>query len=237
MITAAETMDKFESISEADAFDVEYWSLEQAKLGKAEEKPLARHIVVVTGGGSGIGAATAAAFRTAGAEIAVLDMNDEGRSRDRSQNARHRRRLRRHRPAGWPMPSAASSPPTAGSTSSYPTPAPPGRAIGEFDDAVLRRSFEVNFWAHQTVAREAVRVMRAQRTGGCLLFNVSKQALNPGPAFGPYGLPKAATLALMRQYAIDDGADGIRANAVNADRVRTGLSTPSMVAERAKARG
>ncbi len=102
---------------------------------------------------------------------------------------------------------------------------------------MLRRSFEINFWAHQTVAREAVRVMRAQRTGGCLLFNVSKQALNPGPAFGPYGLPKAATLALMRQYAIDYGADGIRANAVNADRVRSGLLTPSMVAERAKARG
>ena len=68
--------------------------------------------------------------------------------------------------------------------------------------------------------------MLAQGTGGCLLFNVSKQAVNPGPNFGPYGLPKAATLALVRQYALDYGADGIRANAVNADRIRSGLLTP-----------
>jgi NAD(P)-dependent dehydrogenase (short-subunit alcohol dehydrogenase family) len=82
-----------------------------------------------------------------------------------------------------------------------------------------------------------MRIMLAQQTGGCLLFNVSKQALNPGADFGPYGVPKAATLALMRQYALDYGAAGIRANAVNADRIRGGLLTPEMIAARAKARG
>mgnify|MGYP003339924667 CR=1 FL=1 len=61
-IIDAEAIGKFESVTEADIFDVEYWSLEQAKLGKAAEKPLARHIALVTGAGSGIGAATAAAF-------------------------------------------------------------------------------------------------------------------------------------------------------------------------------
>jgi NAD(P)-dependent dehydrogenase (short-subunit alcohol dehydrogenase family) len=50
-------------------------------------------------------------------------------------------------------------------------------------------------------------------------------------------LPKAATLFLVRQYALDHGKDGIRANAVNADRVRTGLLTDEMVAARSKARG
>jgi len=112
----------------------------------------------------------------------------------------------------------------------------PGR-IGEVADEVLRRSFELNFFAHQAVAQEAVRIMLKQGTGGALLFNVSKQAVNPGPDFGPYGLPKAATLALMRQYAIDYGSVGIRANGVNADRIRTGLLTDAMVASRAKARG
>ncbi len=109
--------------------------------------------------------------------------------------------------------------------------------IGEVDDAVLRESFELNFFAHQSVAQNAVRIMRAQGTGGVLLFNTSKQAVNPGPDFGPYGLPKAATLFLMRQYALDHGADGIRANAVNADRIRSGLLTDDMVAARSKARG
>ena len=70
-----------------------------------------------------------------------------------------------------------------------------------------------------------------------LLFNASKQAVNPGPDFGPYGLPKAATLHLARQYALDYGADGIRSCAVNADRLRTGMVAGGLLEARAKARG
>jgi NAD(P)-dependent dehydrogenase (short-subunit alcohol dehydrogenase family) len=109
--------------------------------------------------------------------------------------------------------------------------------IGEVDEAVLRQSFELNFYGHQRVAQAAVQIMQAQGTGGCLLFNVSKQAVNPGPGFGPYGLPKAATLFLVRQYAVDYGNEGIRANAVNADRIRSGLLTEAMIASRSSARG
>jgi NAD(P)-dependent dehydrogenase (short-subunit alcohol dehydrogenase family) len=87
------------------------------------------------------------------------------------------------------------------------------------------------------VAQAAVAIMREQGTGGVLLFNTSKQAVNPGADFGPYGLPKAATLFLMRQYAVDHGRDGIRANAVNADRIRSGLLTETMIAARSQARG
>ncbi|HEX4555995.1 MAG TPA: SDR family oxidoreductase, partial [Xanthobacteraceae bacterium] len=109
--------------------------------------------------------------------------------------------------------------------------------IGEVDEAILRESFELNFFGHQKVAQAAVKIMLAQGTGGCLLFNVSKQAVNPGPNFGPYGVAKAATLFLVRQYALDYGADGIRANAVNADRIRSGILTDEMIAQRAQARG
>ena len=83
----------------------------------------------------------------------------------------------------------------------------------------------LTFFAHQRVAKAAVAVMLPQqKTGGVLLFNASKQAVNPGADFGPYGLPKAATMFLSRQYAVDYGADGIRSNAVNADRIRSGLT-------------
>ncbi len=75
VIGAAELVGTFTAVSEAEAFDIEYWSLEQAKLGKAAEKPLAGQVVVITGGGSGIGAACARAFRAAGAEICVLDID------------------------------------------------------------------------------------------------------------------------------------------------------------------
>ena len=61
--------------------------------------------------------------------------------------------------------------------------------------------------------------------------------MNPGPNFGPYGLPKASAMLLMRQYALDYGVDGIRSNGVNADRVRSGLLTDAMIKDRARAKG
>jgi rhamnose utilization protein RhaD (predicted bifunctional aldolase and dehydrogenase)/NAD(P)-dependent dehydrogenase (short-subunit alcohol dehydrogenase family) len=239
-VSGAEAFGRFVSIPEHDLFDIEYWSLEQAKLGKGEEKPLAGQIAIVTGGGGTIGAATARLFGRAGAEIAVLDRDEAAAEAvakaiggaalalccdvtdaDAVRAAFDAVALRfggvdivvSNAGAAWQ-----------------------GR-IGEVADAVLRQSFELNFFAHQNVAQNAVRVMRAQGTGGALLFNVSKQAVNPGVNFGPYGLPKAAELFLMRQYALDYGGDGIRANAVNADRIRSGLLTEAMIKSRAASRG
>jgi NAD(P)-dependent dehydrogenase (short-subunit alcohol dehydrogenase family) len=96
---------------------------------------------------------------------------------------------------------------------------------------------DLNCMAHARVARAAVEVMTAQGRGGCLLFNASKAAFNPGPGFGPYAVAKSALVALMRQLAIDLGSRGIRSNAVNADRIRTGLFGGGVVESRAKARG
>jgi len=78
--------------------------------------------------------------------------------------------------------------------------------------------------------------MKKQNTNGCLLFNISKQSVNPGKNFGPYGLPKSALLSLCKQYAVDYGSYGIRSNGVNADRIRSGLMTDKMIKNRAKAR-
>lgn len=110
-------------------------------------------------------------------------------------------------------------------------------ALLALDDAAFHQAFALNFWSHHYVARAAVRVMQAQGTGGALVFNVSKQAVNPGPEFGAYGTPKAALMALMRQYAVEHGKDGITSNAVNADRIRTGLMTDDLVEARSAARG
>lgn len=231
VIADAERLGTYECIPEPDIFDIEYWSLEQAKLSAAAEKPLARRIVVVTGGASGIGAATAAAFAREGAEVAVLDRDVSkvkgfGVACDVTDPKSVREAFDTVAATFGGVDIVVSN---AGA-------AWQGR-IGDVDEAVLRQSFELNFWAHQSVAQNAVRIMRTQDLGGCLLFNTSKQAVNPGPDFGPYGLPKAATLFLMRQYALDHGGDGIRANAVNADRIRTGLLTDEMIAQRSKARG
>jgi NAD(P)-dependent dehydrogenase (short-subunit alcohol dehydrogenase family) len=225
-------------VGEADLFDIEYWSLEQAKLGQTPEKPLTGQIAVVTGGAGTIGLATARAMIGAGAEVALLDIAGAenaakklggavlGIECDVTDRASVRRAFDRVAVYFGGVDILVSN---AGA-------AWQGR-IGDVEDAVLRQSFELNFFAHQTVAQSAVRIMLAQGTGGCLLFNVSKQAINPGPDFGPYGIPKAAALALVRQYALEYGEHGIRANAVNADRIRSGLLTPELVTARAKARG
>jgi rhamnose utilization protein RhaD (predicted bifunctional aldolase and dehydrogenase)/NAD(P)-dependent dehydrogenase (short-subunit alcohol dehydrogenase family) len=239
-ITDAEAVGRFEPLPEADLFDVEYWSLEQAKLGNAKELPLAGQVAVITGAAGSIGFATAKAFAAAGAEVALLDVDEAaahakakaiggaalGLRCDVTDAASVREAFAAVAAAFGGVDIAVSN---AGA-------AWQGR-IGEVDEAVLRQSFELNFYGHQRVAQAAVKIMRAQGTGGCLLFNVSKQAVNPGPDFGPYGLPKAATLFLVRQYALEYGSEGIRANAVNADRIRSGLLTEAMIASRSKLRG
>ena len=89
-VSDAEHIGRFESISEADMFDCEYWPLEQKKLGARSEPPLAGQIVAVTGAAGGIGAATAKAFAAAGAEVALLDVNLAPPARQRKRSARPR---------------------------------------------------------------------------------------------------------------------------------------------------
>jgi len=238
VITDAEAIGTYKPIPEADMFDVEYWSLEQAKLGKAAEKALARQVAIVTGGGSGIGAATAKALARAGAEVAVLD-RDLAAAQAVAKSIKGLALACDVTKAGDVRKAFEAVAKHFGGVDIVVSNA--GAAwqgkVGHVDEATLRQSFELNFFAHQTVAQNAVRIMDAQGTGGCLLFNTSKQAINPGKDFGPYGLPKASTLFLMKQYALDHGKDGIRSNAVNADRIRSGLLTEDMIASRSKARG
>jgi NAD(P)-dependent dehydrogenase (short-subunit alcohol dehydrogenase family) len=240
VVTDAEAIGEYKPISEFDMFEVEFWSLEQAKLGKSAEKALARQVAAITGGGSGIGAATARAMGAQGAEVAVLDRDlDAAKAVAKKIGGK-----------ALAVQCDVTDPMSVRAAFDAVTSAFGGvdivvsnagaawqGAIGKVDDETLRKSFELNFWAHQSVAQNAVRIMERQGTFGCLLFNTSKQAINPGKDFGPYGLPKAATLFLVKQYALDHGKEGIRSNAVNADRIRSGLLTDEMVAARSKARG
>ncbi|WP_429809186.1 bifunctional aldolase/short-chain dehydrogenase [Ensifer sp. B1-9] len=236
----AESVGRFEPVSRPDLFDLEYWSLEQAKLAGAKPKPFTGQVALVTGGAGAIGAAIVKAFVAEGAHAVVLDLDGEkaaavaksagnnsiGIACDITDPASVRGAFDKVVATFGGVDIVASN---AGAAWESP--------IATMDDALLRRSFELNFFAHQSVAQNAVRIMKAQKTGGVLLFNASKQAVNPGAKFGAYGLPKAATLFLSRQYALEHGADHIRVNAVNADRIRSGLLNDEMIANRAAARG
>lgn len=238
VVEMAETIGRYEVLPHGDVFDMEYWSLEQAKLGKSSPKPLDGRVVIVTGAASGIGAATAKRFAAMGAQLALLD-------RDESKLAE----------IGKPLKALTLALDVTDATAvthaidevvrrfggvdglvSNAGIAPQG-SMHEVDDATVRASFEVNFFAHQTLAAAVTKVLRRQGTGGFLLFNASKAAFDPGPGFGPYAAAKAALIALMKLYAVEQGAHGIRSNAVNADRIRTGLLPPDFVAQRAAARG
>ncbi|WP_313664728.1 bifunctional aldolase/short-chain dehydrogenase [Shinella sp.] len=236
----AESIGRFEPVSRPDLFDLEYWSLEQAKLAGTKPKPFTGQVAVVTGGAGAIGAAVVKAFATEGAHVVALDLDGEkaaavakaagnnsiGIACDITDPVSVRTAFDRAVATFGGVDIVVSN---AGAAWESP--------IATMDDALLRKSFELNFFAHQTVAQNAVRIMKTQKTGGVLLFNASKQAVNPGAKFGAYGLPKAATLFLSRQYALEHGADNIRVNAVNADRIRSGLLNDEMIANRAAARG
>ena len=238
VISDVERASRFESISERDQFDIEYWSLEQAKLAARKPKNLQGQVAVITGAAGTIGVATAAALRAQGAEVALLDLDADGvrAAAKRLGGIGIACDVTDRRSVDAAFNSVVAAFGGVDILVSNAGAAWQGR-IGEVDDRVLRKSFELNFFGHQNAAQAAVRVMRQQGNGGALLFNVSKQAINPGMDFGPYGLPKAATLALMRQYAVDYGREGITSNAVNADRIRSGLLTGALVKQRAKARG
>ncbi len=236
VISSVEETSKYKFITKKDIFDVEYWSLEQAKL-KKEKKELEGSIVVITGAFGGIGTATYKLFKKYGAEVILIDNNKKKVDKmskklndlciycdvTNKESVKKAFNLISSQFGGIDILISNAGTATGGS-------------IAEVSDKILRKSFEDNFFSHQYCASEATRIMKLQKNEGCLLFNISKQSVNPGKNFGPYGLPKSALLNLCKQYAVDYGSYGIRSNGVNADRIRTGLLNDKMIKSRAKAR-
>jgi len=236
VISSVEETSSYKFIPEKDLFDVEYWSLEQAKI-KKKKKLLEGNVVVVTGSTGTIGFETYKMFKSYGAEVVLLDNNlkrlKEVQSKikdlciycDVTSKRSVKNAFKQICEKFGGIDILISNAGTA-----------PDGTIGEVSDEILRKSFEINFFSHQNCASEAVKIMKKQNINGCLLFNISKQSVNPGKNFGPYGLPKSALLSLCKQYAVDYGSYGIRSNGINADRIRSGLMTDKMIKTRAKAR-
>ena len=236
VISSVEETSTYKFIPEKDLFDVEYWSLEQAKI-KKPKKLLEGNVVVITGSTGTIGFETYKMFKSYGAEVVLLDYNLKRLKDLQSKikdlcihcDVRNKKSVKKafnqvcEKYGGVDILISNAGTATNG-------------AIGEVDDGILRQSFEDNFFSHQNCASEAVKIMKKQNINGCLLFNISKQSVNPGKNFGPYGLPKSALLSLCKQYAVDYGSYGIRSNGVNADRIRSGLMNDKMIKTRAKAR-
>lgn len=247
VMQGARSLGDYASISEKDAYDVEYWPLELYKLTLAPpEKELARRIALITGAVGAIGRAIADRFAKEGAHVAVTDLDGAAcEAVAREICARHGAGVA----VGIPMDVTREESvhrafqeavlafggldilvSNAGIAHSA--------RIEELALADWQRSLDVNATGHFLVAREAVRLFREQGMGGNIILNVTKNALAAGAEFGAYSAAKAAELQLGRVLAIENGPLGIRVNMINPDAIfSAGLWSPEMKARRARAQG
>ena len=241
----AEALGGFRSLSEAEAFAIEYWPLERYKLAQAPPSgELAGRVAVITGGGSGIGRAAARKLAALGAHVVVGDLHADRAQEvaDEIQAAHGARRAlavevdvtredavqemtRRTVLAYGGLDILVAS---AGLATSAP--------VTETSLEDWERIFAVLARGYFLAAREAFRILQAQRSGGSIVFVASKNALVAGANAAAYSSAKAASLHLARCLAEEGGPDGIRVNTVNPDAVIQGSSiwSSEWMAERAK---
>ncbi len=219
VMRGAEGIGAYTALPRQEAFDIEYWALEEAKLRRLPpEKELAREAAVVVGGGSGIGAATARRLAAEGAAVAVVDL-DESAARavaetldadgalaleaDATDRMSIRRALQEAALAFGGIDHVAIT------TGLYPTP----DADGAIADAAWAKTFGVNVTAAWIVADEAARIWSAQDLPGSLVLMTSANAVVVKSGSLAYDASKAAANHLVRELALRL-APNIRVNAV-----------------------
>ena len=240
----AEAVDRYVPISEQEAFNIEYWSLEEAKLQRLPPPlGLEGRVAFVTGGAGGIGSAVASRLLADGAAVVLIDIDaaslDEARGMLSARHGTDRVRTvvcdvteeaavvaavaRAVREYGGIDILVAN----AGIASASP--------IDETTLSTWQRNIDVLATGYFLVSREVFRVMKQQRLGGSIVFVGSKNALVASAGASAYGAAKAAAVHLARSLAAEGAAEGIRANVVNPDAVIRGsrIWSGSWRAERA----
>ncbi len=243
--TVAATLDRFGSASwldDGEVHDFEYWPLELYKLTLAPPPPeLAGRIAIVTGAASGIGRDVAHHLAAKGAHLVLADIDgagleETGSSIERSVTVPGD--LTDPRLVDRLVHTAVASFGGLDSVVFNAGMASLGRLeeIGEDD---WRRSLDVNLTAHFLLTKRVWPILRAQGIGGSLVYVASKNAFAPGAGFGSYSVAKAGLVQLMRIAALEGGAHGIRANALNPDAIFGGsrLWSEDVRRQRAEAHG
>src|SRR6266702_2226428 len=228
VMRGAESVSAYAPIPESEKFRIEYWELEEAKLRRMPpRKPLASRVALVTGGGSGIGRATARRLAAEGACAVLADRDGAAAGRAAADIG----------PADVAVDVTADVTDEASIASAFAVAA---LAFGGVDLVVNNAGLSVSKpladttaadWDTQhavmargsfLVSREAAQVMRAQGMGGDIVYICSKNAVFAGPSNVAYGAAKADQAHQVRLLAAELGESGIRVNGVNPDAVVRG---------------
>lgn len=244
--TASRGLGPYRGLDLADLFDMEYWSLEQAKLGRQSPPPLAGKVALVTGAAGAIGAAVAERLAAAGACVCLTDI-DEARLATAAARLASR-------------PHLTITADVTDTESVNAMVAAVARRFGGLDivvlnagiahvarlaelaDADLARVVEVNFQGYHRVLRRAIHLFEGQGSGGDVIVNSSKNVFDPGAGFGAYSCAKAAAHQLGKIAALELAPLGVRVNMINADAIFGDEAIPSQLwaevgPDRMRARG
>ncbi|WP_235296938.1 bifunctional aldolase/short-chain dehydrogenase [Portibacter marinus] len=227
VMRGAEAISEYTSLPRQEAFDIEYWLLEEDKLKRQPpEKPLSRKIAVVTGAAGGIGRAIAEKLALEGANVLLSDLTEENL---KEIDAELGRDVSAYAVADVSKESSIEAMyeaailafggvdiivHSAGLAISKPLAETESKDWELLQNVLVKGQF--------LLAQKGVQIMRKQGTGGNIISIASKNGLVSGPNNVGYGTAKAAQQHMSRLLAAELGSEGIRVNTVNPDGVIVG---------------